>query len=187
MEVEEDGSPDQTVFLFRGLWRAGADEHEEGKETLLVLLGGQTMIETTALTTFTGDLGEALTGDERYPIVGEAATPEEVEAILKSFEGLNPYWDCIEKAKRAVRILGRGRVVLGAMMIASADMSSTYGHYFNPPFEFHAWVDLGNGIVFDAALPGTIIKGTNTSDDIGPMLVGREPIVLAGRPREWMF
>jgi hypothetical protein len=141
---------------------------------------------TTMLTTFEKDLETRMTGDEEFPILGSAVPKEVVQVILQGYKGLLVYWDCIKKAQIAAKILGRGEVWMGAAMVASADFQSSYGHYWNPPFEFHAWVELGDGLIFDGALPGLIQKGTETSDHIGPALVGRKPSVLAGYPLDWM-
>ena len=130
---------------------------------------------------------ERLTGKEDYPIVGEAVPKDVVGEILQAYKGLRTCWDCIDKARIAERIIGRGIVVMGGSMVVSVDMASSYGYYFNPPYEFHVWLSLGNGSIFDAALPGMILKGANTHDHIGPCLVGRDPVVLAGTPAKWML
>jgi len=109
-----------------------------------------------------------------------------VGKLLTSFSGLQRYWNCLEKAYRAQRLLGRGRVVLGSLLIASGDGQSEYGYYFNPPLEFHAWLDLGSGVIFDPALPGVIEKGLTTCDSVGPYIIDREPVILAGQPLDWM-
>jgi hypothetical protein len=142
---------------------------------------------TTMLTTIDKDRDATLTGEEQYPIIGSAVPEEIVRIILTHYKGLNRYWDCIKKAQIASEILGRGEVWLGAAMVASSDWLSSYGHYWNPPFELHAWVELGNGLIFDAALPGLIQKGMETCDHVGPALTGREPVILAGFPTRWMY
>ena len=151
---------------------------------------------TTTMTNIEHDRDKILTGKERYPILGESplVKPEKIEEILESYKGLNRYWDCWEKAFRAKDIIGEGIVAVGSLMIRSADYKSEYGYYFNPPYEFHAWLMLidwnakgkGTLIAFDGALPGVIQKGLETCDHIGPSLVGRKPVVLAGMPRSWM-
>jgi hypothetical protein len=141
---------------------------------------------TTMLTTLDKDREALLTGDEEYTVVGFAVDYKVVREILEAYKGLNRYWNCIEKARIAREILDRGRVWMGGAMVASADWLSSYGHYWNPPYELHAWVELGRGEIFDAALPGLIQKGTETYDHIGPALIGRKPVVLAGLPQKWM-
>ena len=129
---------------------------------------------------------DLMTGKERYQIVGRAVSEEEVRSLLTSFSGLQRYWDCIGKAQRAQKLLGRGRVMIGSLLVTSGDLKSEYGYYFNPPYEFHAWLDLGLGVIFDPALPGVIEKGLTTHDAIGPYIIDREPVVLAGKPLDWM-
>ena len=146
-----------------------------------------TMIPTTTmLTTLDKDREALLTGEEEYTVVGFAVDYEVVREILKACAGLNFYWACLEKARIAQEIIGRGEVWMGAAMVASADWLSSYGHYWNPPFEFHAWLELGMGQIFDVALPGLIQKGTETYDEVGPALIGRKPVILAGYPQKWM-
>ena len=130
---------------------------------------------------------ERLTGEEDYPIVGDAVPGEAVSEILQAYRGLRTCWDCVDKAKIAQGIIGYGTLVVGGSIVVSVDGSSSYGYYFNPPFEFHVWVSLGGGNIFDAALPGMILKGLGTSDHIGPCLVGRNPVILAGPPARWML
>lgn len=140
---------------------------------------------TTGMCDFHEDKNELLSGNERWPVVGRKVDEETVGTILRSFAGLGKYWDCLEKAKKSQKILG-GRVVIGELMVVSGDHKSGYGYYWRPPFEFHAWVELEGGGIFDGALPGVIEKGLRTSDTVGPYLVDREPVILAGEPRDWM-
>ena len=126
-----------------------------------------------------------MTGEEKYPIVGTAIDSETIKKIVCSFKGLNRHWNCVDKAQKSQAILGRGIVVGGSLMVLSVDLNSSYGYYWNPPFEFHAWVDLGDGLIFDAALAGVIEKGLTTEDAIGPYLVGNTPVILAGPPMGW--
>ena len=144
-----------------------------------------TFLVTTGLTTITQDT-ELLTGTERYPIVGDAVSEDDVATLFISFQGLRKYWDCLGKAYRAQLFLGKGRVMVGSLLVVSGDWKSEYGYHWNPPFEFHAWLDLGSGVIFDAALPGVIEKGLTTRDSVGPYIVDRKPVVLAGPPLDWM-
>jgi len=144
-----------------------------------------TFLVTTGLTTITQDT-ELLTGSERYPIIGDAVSEDDVASLFTSFRNLRKYWDCLGKAYRAQNFLGKRRVMLGSLLVVSGDWKSEYGYYWNPPFEFHAWLDLGSGAIFDAALPGVIEKGLTTRDSVGPYIVDREPVVLAGPPLSWM-
>ena len=129
---------------------------------------------------------EILTGKERHDIVGDAVSKEIVDAILTDYKGLEVYWQCIPKAERALEIINRGELVFGSLMITSGDYKSEYGYYFNPPYELHSWIELEGGIIFDGALPGVIMKGLITCDHIGPSLVDRKPVILAGKPLDWM-
>ena len=68
----------------------------------------------------------------------------------------------------------------------SGDRKSSYGFYFRPPYELHSWLDFGLGRILDFGLPGVIEAGLNTCDEQGPCIVGREPVILAGEPFDWM-
>lgn len=136
-----------------------------------------------------------ITGEEIYPIVGDLLTPGKIERIMLRMKGLSRYWNCIEKARIAREVLGFGEIVLGECLVWSNDFKSSYGFYFNPPFEFHAWVQIynspldwyGKGMrIVDVALPGVIELGLATHDHIGPCVVGREPFILAGEPPDWV-
>jgi len=126
-----------------------------------------------------------LTGHEKFKIHGDAINEKQLKAIISACKGLKYHWNCRKKALQVKNIIG-GVVILGETMILSGDLKSAYGHYFNPPYEFHAWVQLPKGVIVDVALPGLIETGLNFSDDQGPFIVGREPVVLAGRPESWM-
>lgn len=140
----------------------------------------------TALMAVIDEDNEArMTGAEKWPIIGHAAVYGEIKAIIKRCKGLTLHYNCIDKAKITREVLGRGEVTLGALMVTSADGLSEYGHYFKPPYEFHAWVQDGQDII-DVGLAGVIHKGMTHRDEVGPFLVGRKPIVLAGKPKVWM-
>lgn len=139
------------------------------------------------LTTFSkiSDEDPLLSGDERFPVIGDAISEIEALHIQTAIRGLNAHWNCLEKAQITRNVLDRGVVVVGSLMIVSGDLKSEYGYHFNPPFEFHAWV-MHNGEIIDVSLPGVIDKGLTTHDEYGPYLVGREPVILASTPLEWM-
>ncbi len=141
---------------------------------------------STNFTTIIEDVDKIMTGEERYPILGDLVTEEEAVKVLRAFKGLNLYWECLPKAEMARIILGRGKVTIGEIRVMGGDYLSAYGHNYNPPYEFHAWLEVGDGIV-DFALPGLIEKGLNTSDEIGPYIVEREPTILAGVRLNWMY
>lgn len=126
-----------------------------------------------------------LKGDESWPIHGDLITPEQAGVLIQLLKGKNRYWDCLPKAQIVKTITG-GVVCCGSCLIVSGDYKSEYGYYFNPPYEFHAWVEVENGII-DISLPGVIEKGLYTSDAVGPFLLDRTPVILAGKPDpKWM-
>lgn len=139
--------------------------------------------ETTKMSSITC-ADSLLEGVESYPIHGQAMSHIEYNFIVRRLAGLRRHWDCLDKAIITAKVLRRGKVVLGSLMLTSSDNSSQYGYYFNPPLEFHAWAQYGYNVI-DVALPGTIEKGMVERDEVGPFLVGRSPIVLAGIPPEW--
>jgi hypothetical protein len=150
---------------------------------------------TTAITSVFDDMDKVMTGEEIYPVYGELLTTSELIALIKKCRGLYSYWDCVRKAYIVKKYLNRGVIVAGECMVQSANKRSLYGHYFRPPFEFHAWwqeafdpaIKCLRYPIIDIALPGLITKGLITKDEIGPMLTGREPVILAGNPEQWMY
>jgi hypothetical protein len=126
-----------------------------------------------------------LTGKEEFNINGNLLDDSKLREITRACKGLKYYWNCLEKAEIAQEILGEGQLVLGKLMVLSSDGSSSFGYYYKPPYEFHAWVLMPNGII-DVSLPGVIERGLTFSDDKGPFLTGRSPVVLAGAPASWM-
>ena len=127
-----------------------------------------------------------ITGEEDFPIVGGAISRVQALAIYRECIGLKYSWDCDHKARAAKKVLGYGTVMFGACMVLTKDLTnpSTYGHYFNPPYEFHAWLQHGH-IIIDVAMPMLIEKGLVTCDEIGPALVGNEPVIIAGPVPQW--
>ena len=79
-----------------------------------------------------------MTGDEMHPLIGSGPTKDELEVLMEECRGLNEYWDCLRKAYIVKQYLGRGVMVVSGCMVTSVDKQSAYGHYWNPPFEFHA-------------------------------------------------
>jgi len=143
---------------------------------------------TTFFTTKYDDLESVMTGEEIFPIIGNLVTEEQASEVIKQFRGLNPYWNCLEKTRIADKYF-YGIPTIGSLHILNVDFKSAYGYEFNPPFEFHTWLTiLGTPIgIIDIALPGAIQKGLTTYDEIGPALVGREPIILAGEIPDWLI
>lgn len=147
-----------------------------------------------------------MTGRERYPIIGSTGatiglddgihTQEDRNALeyavismLPECAGLKACWDCLAKAQLVYRHMEStfgvgGRVMMGSMRIWNTSYTASYGYAFEPPREFHAWYQRGLMII-DIALPGVVIKGTNTIDDVGPIITGREPAILVGIPPKW--
>jgi len=141
---------------------------------------------TTTFSNLTADVGMEMTGGEVFPIIGDLITPEQCSEITRKFKGLHPLWNCLEKAQITQQYLGKGIARLGHLYIVSNDYKSSYGYAFNPPYEFHSWVEYEGGII-DLALPGVIQKGLMMVDEVGPILMGRKPVVLAGPPKRWML
>jgi len=142
---------------------------------------------TTAFATVFDDLviDNELTGNEVYPIAGDLLTPEDAAIIFQKLRGVNKHWFCLNKADIVRDYLGEGEIHAGSLHVWSKGMKSNYGYDFHPPLEFHAWVAIGEGII-DVALPGVIERGLATSDKLGSILEGREPIILAGAPLHWL-
>lgn len=126
-----------------------------------------------------------LFGNERWPVLGDLYTADELAPVIECCGGLSRYWRCIEKAVIAQRYLNAGVIIVGSLFVVSNDELSSYGFGYNPPFEFHAWVQFGDKIL-DVALPGIIEKGLTLCDTDGPVLVGRSAVILAGTPLPWM-
>jgi len=129
-----------------------------------------------------------LTGKEKYPIIGNKIAEEKIRDITSRFYGLRRYWHCLEKAQIAKKIIGFGDIVIGSLMLLDKDTNSTFGYYYNPPLEFHAWLEFNDGLyILDLALPGVIEHGSELKDEYGPFLTNREPVILNGVPEEWMI
>jgi hypothetical protein len=109
-----------------------------------------------------------------------------INAIMRSLSGLNTFYDCDKKAQIVLHWIRQfldpqAIMVIGSMAIDGQDKKSQFGFEFDPPFEFHAWVELPDNLgIIDFSLPGVIILGLNTKDQYGPILIGRKPFILAG-------
>jgi hypothetical protein len=130
------------------------------------------------------DETEFITGEEWYPIVGNAITYDQAAYIWGKLKGLKKHWDCIDKANKVREILG-GKVAMGSLLIWDMTMTSNYGFFFNPPLEIHAWNIMDDGSYVDFALPGVIENALKSKDDEGPLVTGRKPFILAGQPLVW--
>lgn len=130
-----------------------------------------------------------MTGNEKYPVVGELIDGFDMAVLMVICKGMNPFWDCYPKARIVQEYMDSGYVVIGAMKVWNAMMTANYGYECNLPLEFHAWwqtsLDPDSPIV-DIALPGVIQKGIDTKDELGSIIVGRTPCILAGKPLDWM-
>lgn len=148
------------------------------------------MITTKMLTVLDDidDLANRLNGDEVWPILGDAVTPEQAERVVANMKGLPKYWACDLKAICACIFLSLpfSKIAVGSMLVYSSDMKSYYGYYYNPPFEFHAWIEMDNGIVIDFSAPGVIEKGLYSYDSQGVFINGRKPVIIAGQPPNWI-
>lgn len=139
---------------------------------------------------------ELLTGNEIYPVIGDLLDVSMAEALYSAYGSLRfkRYWDCVEKTMLAKKLLSAfmtsrkaPTIMVGALEVWSIDKKSSYGFDFEPPFQFHAWLQIGE-LIIDIALPGVIEKGLQLRDHIGPSLVGREPVIFAGDPKtiDWL-
>lgn len=130
-------------------------------------------------------------GTETYPIIGNLLQQTESAKLLGLCAGLQESAQCLEKSfivlrnKTPLPDSPKMYLCLGAIRVWSTGGTSSYGHDFNPPREFHSWIEVGNSII-DLALPGVIIRGTRLYDDVGQVLTGRTPVILAGRPPLWL-
>lgn len=128
---------------------------------------------------------QLLMGKESWPIEGDLLTPEQLAEIMTRCKGLPRRWGCAEKAVRTADVVGgRISVALGHLTITNTKGDGQFEFQWNPPYEFHAWVETPNGII-DIALAGAIEKGLSLRDKQGPYLLGRRPIILAGHPPPW--
>ena len=138
--------------------------------------------------------GGPMSGEESYPVIGNLFFDEDfiqfylVQKMMKRFKGLPLMGGCLEKARLAQEQFASTIIIAGKIRIASEDNTSFYGHDFNPPFEMHAWLIHNNNpnLIIDLALPGVILRGMKEKDEHGPFLTGREPVILAGKPPEWI-
>jgi hypothetical protein len=156
-----------------------------------------------------GDNNVIMTGEEMYPVIGFFSdiiidltgplictdesrltlSKHEVAELMKMCKGLNLYWNCLEKAILVRKYMGRGVVCIGQMYIWNSDFTANFGYGFNLPYEFHAWWQENEdkkSPIIDIALPGVVLKGSKLADEVGPIIVGREPAILVGYPHNWM-
>jgi len=139
----------------------------------------QQTMETRTLTM------ERLTGNEKYKILGRMLSRAEADEIFKQFKGLMRRANCLRKACIVRDWLNRERenafnVMVGSLYVIESSNHSSYGHEYNPPFEFHAWVyGRRDKSLYDLALPGVIERGLEAEDDQGKLLLTIDPTILA--------
>lgn len=141
-------------------------------------------MQTTKISTIFETFDATMTGEESYPVKGDRLKQSEADELLKKCKGLHPHFDCIKKAEIVRSFKGYGKVMLGSLLVWNHKMTANFGYYFNLPLEFHAWWQYESQII-DIALPGVIEKGLQTCDNMGALITGRKPFILAGRPVEW--
>jgi hypothetical protein len=147
------------------------------------------MSTETLVNSFTNTI---MTGEESYPIIGGWSAQGMVERSFKLFAdgGLFLEASCWEKACMVKKEFFLGtkdmKIVGGRIRVLSADLKSAFGYDWNPPTEVHIWLEWGKDLI-DLALPGVIIRGMNTYDNIGPILTGRNPVVLVGTCPDWII
>ena len=139
---------------------------------------------------FRGSSDPIMTGKENFEILGNAIQPEIVKTIVSHFAGLNLFYDCNRKVSIASHFLANlgieFEINFGELFVDSKEKSTNFGYKFNPPYEFHCWIGLPGENILDVSLPGTILKGKLTSDNVGPFLIGRKEFILNGRPKNWL-
>jgi len=107
--------------------------------------------------------------------------------IIGRLRGLKRRWSCLEKSIIIQNIIGSGAVAIGKCLVWNNERNGTFGYYYNPPNEFHAWVELDTTpFIVDFALPGVIEAGLETSDQYGFILKDIEPVILCGPSPEWL-
>lgn len=142
-----------------------------------------------------------LNGEEVYNIYGPnfhenmdgflADTAKRVHSqkgeIIRRMAGMKRRWSCLEKAIILRHFIGAGAVAIGSTLVWNNERNGTFGYYYNPPYEFHAWIELDTTpFIVDFALPGVIEAGLETSDHIGYILKDIEPVILCGPSPEWL-
>lgn len=146
---------------------------------------------TTGITTSIGD-HERIHGNESWSVIGNMLPYEDITAMIKEMasENLMLHYDCTTKAKIAAHYAKKKYefvlVRVGMCLVYSSDWESSYGFYYNPPYEFHSWAEVPEVGIIDIGLPGIIHNGLNSKDDVGYFLCGREPAILCGDPPCWV-
>jgi hypothetical protein len=109
------------------------------------------------------------------------------EELIRSLSGLKRRWSCLEKSIIIRSLIGAGDVAIGVALVWNNERNGTFGYYYNPPYEFHSWIELDKTpFIVDFALPGVIEAGLETSDHIGYILKDIEPVILCGPSPDWL-
>lgn len=107
--------------------------------------------------------------------------------IVRRMKGLKRNWSCLEKALLVRHFIGAGDVMIGSLLVWNNERNGTFGYYYNPPYEFHAWVELRpHKFVIDFALPGVVESGLNLKDQYGYILTDIKPVALCGWVPDWL-
>lgn len=132
---------------------------------------------------------EIMTGEERYYIPGALIKPLRSGVIQSRFTGLKLYADCILKNEIAQVVIDHScwSMVIGGLKIWNKERNGTYGFNYNPPFEFHTWLQNEKKEIIVFALPGVILRALKAKDEFGYIITGRKPEILAGMPPDWLL
>lgn len=150
-------------------------------------------------TYFDVDLENRMTGEEQYPIyaqktdLGGMLIAQELQRtqIFRSFKGYLTFGDCYSKAKMVYNVVNRifpnkFSITKGAMRIFCKETQSLYGFNWDPPLEYHTWLQLkdcdsNTPYIIDMALPGVILRGSSSGDEYGKFIVGMPPFAYIGK------
>ena len=135
------------------------------------------------------DFENLLNGNEKYFVFGDVIPLKLIKPITYLFKGLTVTGNCLEKNLITYTFLKQHNIIpneieicVGSMFVTWKDKYENitqYGFTYNPPLEFHCWLEIENNII-DFALAGTIIRGQNYKDEKGYFLQGLNPFILNG-------
>lgn len=131
-----------------------------------------------------------MTGDEKYPVIGDYLVKDIFNQVAKQFKGLLVGANCVEKNMIGERAVGFScLLVVGSFRIWTKRMNSAYGFDFNPPYELHSWLvpKKDHNIIIDFSLPGIILRALKFKDKQGYVVRKRNPCYLSGPPPEWLW
>lgn len=127
--------------------------------------------------------------DEEYPVIGDLFSEKQMNDFYHKMIDFHREAQCLEKSRllQALLLPITTLLLMGEIEVFDADGRSSFAHYFNLPYEFHAWLEpIGAGAIIDISLPGVIMRGRKFEDDEGFILQNREPVFLAGPPPSWI-